>query len=78
MRSFTTWNAYASRQETKLGALVPGRRADLVVCSDVVFTCPEEAIPHIVPLVTMLSGEVVFSRDMQPQSPSRVELRRST
>ena len=60
VRSFTTWNAYASRQEAELGALVPGRRADLIVCSDDVFTCPEEAIPHIVPLLTMLGGRVVW------------------
>src|SRR5262249_10614920 len=33
VRSFTTWNAYASRQETDLGTLAAGKRADLVVCS---------------------------------------------
>ena len=42
VRSFTTWNAYASHQEAELGALVPGKRADLIVCSGDVFACPEE------------------------------------
>jgi predicted amidohydrolase YtcJ len=64
VRSFTTWNAYASHQETELGALAPGRRADLIVCSDDVFTCPEERIKDIVPLATMLDGELVYQRDV--------------
>jgi len=63
VRSFTTWNAYASHQEADLGALTPGRRADLIVCSDDVFTCPEERIKDIVPLATMLGGELVYQRD---------------
>ena len=62
VRSFTTWNAYASRQEDHVGALTPGRRADLIVCSDDVFTCPEARIKDIVPLVTMVGGEVAYRR----------------
>ena len=48
VRSFTTWNAYAAGRESELGSLEPGRRADLVVFSDDVFTCPV-AHPAIVP-----------------------------
>jgi predicted amidohydrolase YtcJ len=59
VRSFTTWNAYASRQEGETGMLAPGMRADLIVCSDDVFTCPEAAIPNIHPVVTMIGGRVV-------------------
>jgi predicted amidohydrolase YtcJ len=62
VRSFTTWNAYASRQEDQVGTLAPGFRADLIVCSDDVFTCPEAGIKDIVPLVTMVGGEVVYRR----------------
>jgi len=62
VRSFTTWNAYASHQEGDVGALAPGRRADLIVCSDDVFTCPESRIKDIVPLVTMVGGEVAYRR----------------
>lgn len=62
VRSFTTWNAYGSHQEADLGTLEPGKRADLVVLSDDVFTCPEERIKQIVPLLTMVGGEVVYRR----------------
>jgi hypothetical protein len=60
VRSFTTWNAYASHQEAELGALGAGQRADLIVCSDDVFTCAEARIKDIVPLLTMVGGEVVY------------------
>lgn len=63
VRSFTTWNAYASHQEAELGSLEPGKHADLVVLSDDVFTCPEDRIKDIVPALTMVAGDVVFARD---------------
>jgi len=31
VRAFTSWAAYGARQETDLGSLEPGKRADLVV-----------------------------------------------
>jgi predicted amidohydrolase YtcJ len=61
VRAFTTWAAYAARREDELGSLEPGKRADLVVCSDDVFTCPEAAIRDIRPVLTMVGGEVVYS-----------------
>jgi hypothetical protein len=63
VRSFTAWNAYASHQEAQLGSLAPGKRADLIVCSEDVFTCPEEHIKDIVPLQTMVGGAIVSRRD---------------
>ena len=60
VRSFTDWNAYASRQETRLGSLEPGKHADLVVLSDDVFACPEDRIPEIRPTLTLVAGEVAF------------------
>jgi len=62
VRSFTTRNAYAARREAEQGALEPGKLADLVVLSEDVFTCPEARIAAIVPILTMVSGEVVFDR----------------
>jgi predicted amidohydrolase YtcJ len=62
VRAFTVWNAYASHQERDLGTLVPGRRADLVVLSHDVFTCPESAIKDVQPVLTMVGGQVVFAR----------------
>jgi predicted amidohydrolase YtcJ len=61
VRAFTTWAAYAARQDHELGSLEPGKRADLVVCSDDVFTCPEAAIRDIRPVLTLVGGEVVYS-----------------
>jgi predicted amidohydrolase YtcJ len=60
VRSFTGWNAFASRQERDLGSLEPGKRADLVVLSEDVFTCPEAQIAEIRPVLTMIGGEVVY------------------
>jgi predicted amidohydrolase YtcJ len=62
VRSFTSWNAFASRQEGELGSLEPGKRADLVALSDDVFTCPEARLPDITPVLTMVGGRVVFER----------------
>jgi len=62
VRSFTVWNAYASRQEAELGSLEPGKRADLVVLSDDVFTCPEARIKDVTPVLTLIDGQVVFQQ----------------
>ncbi|MBI3826906.1 MAG: amidohydrolase [Candidatus Rokubacteria bacterium] len=59
VRSFTTWNAWASHDERNAGSLAPGHHADLVVLSDDVFTCAEDAIPAITPVLTMLAGDIV-------------------
>jgi predicted amidohydrolase YtcJ len=61
VRAFTIWAAVAAHQEDELGSLEPGKRADLVVCSDDVFTCPEAAIRDIRPVLTMVAGEVAYS-----------------
>jgi len=70
VRAFTTWNAYAARQEADLGSLEPGKRADLVVCSDDVFACPEPAIPAIRPVLTLVGGKVALAREPDLVPPS--------
>ena len=60
VRSFTTWNAYASRQEAELGSLEPGKRADVVVLSEDVFACDEARIAEIRPVLTLVNGEAVY------------------
>jgi predicted amidohydrolase YtcJ len=60
VRSFTSWNAYAARQEDALGTLEVGKHADLVVLSDDVFTCPDARIPDIRPTLTLVAGDIVF------------------
>ena len=59
VRSFTTWNAHASRQERELGSLEVGKQADLIVLSDDVFACDEARLPEIRPVLTLIGGEVV-------------------
>jgi predicted amidohydrolase YtcJ len=63
VRSFTCWNAWAAGQEAELGSLEAGKRADLVVLSDDVFTCDESRIKDVVPVVTMVGGAVVFTSE---------------
>jgi predicted amidohydrolase YtcJ len=63
VRSFTSWNAWAAGQEAELGSLEPGKRADLVVLSDDVMTCDEARIKTIAPVMTMVGGATVFSRE---------------
>jgi predicted amidohydrolase YtcJ len=58
--SFTTWNAFASRQERDLGSLEVGKQADVVVLSEDVFTCDESRIPEIRPVLTLVGGEIVY------------------
>jgi predicted amidohydrolase YtcJ len=62
VRAFTAWNAHAAHQETALGTLVPGKWADLVVCSADVLTCPDTEIPGIEPVLTLVGGEIVLDR----------------
>ena len=62
VRAFTAWNAYAAHQEAELGTLEPGKQADLVVCSADVFTCPEQEIAAIEPVLTLVAGEIVLDR----------------
>src|SRR5919198_3229305 len=59
VRSFTTWNAVASRGERELGSLDVGKHADVVILSDDVFTCDDARIPEIRPVLTMIGGEIV-------------------
>jgi hypothetical protein len=59
LRSFTSWNAWAAGQEGELGSLERGKRADLVVLSDDVLTCDETRIKDVVPVMSMVGGEIV-------------------
>jgi predicted amidohydrolase YtcJ len=60
VRSFTSWNAWASGQEADLGSLEPGQRADLVALDEDVMTCDETRIKRIAPVLTMVGGEIVY------------------
>ena len=71
VRSFTCWNAWAAGQDMETGSLEPGKRADLVVLSDDVMTCEEARIKDVVPVLTMVGGAAVFTREGHGKEPFR-------
>jgi predicted amidohydrolase YtcJ len=71
VRSFTSWNAWASWREAELGSLEAGKRADLVLLSDDVFTCDEGDLSDVTPMMTMVGGEVVYQRAERRQETER-------
>ena len=59
---YTTGAAYSCFMEDHVGTLEPGKYADLVVLSDDIFTIDPAAIKDVQVDVTMVEGEVVYSR----------------
>src|SRR4029434_11355862 len=72
----TRANAYLFFQETGLGSLEVGKRADLVVLDRDYMTVPAAEIKRIRPMLTMVGGRVVFGPEKQGPS-SRARLRRA-
>ena len=63
MKMATSWAAEFVMREDVLGRLQPGKLADFVVLSKDYFTIPTEDIATIIPLMTVLGGEIVFLRN---------------
>ncbi len=62
---FTTHGAKACFQESKIGRLLPGMLADLVVLSNDPFEVDGHALREVQVEMTMISGRVVYERDVQ-------------
>lgn len=62
LKMYTINNAMASFEENIKGTIEKGKLADLVVISEDILTCREEAIREIKPILTMVNGKTVFSR----------------
>jgi len=62
LRLITIGNAYLTFEEDIKGSLEPGKLADLVVLSADIMTCPEEEIPGLTVLMTMVDGKLVFQQ----------------
>src|SRR5205807_165997 len=58
--AFTRRNAFFVFQEDNLGALQPGKFADLVVLDRDYLTIPANQIKDIRPVLTMVGGRIVY------------------
>ena len=63
VRSFTIWNARSVGLAADQGSLEVGKRADLIALADDVFTCAEETIGSLAPVLTMVGGVVAHRAD---------------
>jgi hypothetical protein len=67
LHSFTLANAYAARQEDRLGSLEAGKWADFIVIDRDYFEVPAAEIDDIEVLETWVGGSRVFAREAQSQ-----------
>ncbi len=63
LRSFTIWAAYGQFEEDIKGSIEVGKLADFVVLDRDYMTCPDSEIMNILPLATIVGGEVVYEKD---------------
>ena len=61
--AYTRRNAFLVFQENNLGAIQPGKLADLLVLDRDYLTIPVEQIKDIKPLITMVAGRIVYDAD---------------
>ena len=59
LKSATTWGSYYVLREQELGSIEPGKWADFLVLDRDYMTIPEDDIPNIRVLMTMVGGKVV-------------------
>lgn len=62
LKSYTIWGAYADFKETTSGSIEKGKWADFVVIDKDYMSCPEMEIKDINALLTVVAGEVLYSR----------------
>lgn len=60
--SMTLWAAYAGFQESELGSLTPGKRADFVVLSQDIMRVPTDVLQETRVLSTWVGGAAVYER----------------
>ena len=61
LRLYTIGSAWFSHDENDLGTIEVGKHADFAVLSDDYFTIPEEGIPELSSVLTLVGGNVVHS-----------------
>ena len=60
VRTYTTWPAYASFEETTKGSLEKGKYADFIVVSKDIFTSVPEELLNTKVLMTVINGRVIY------------------
>jgi predicted amidohydrolase YtcJ len=62
LKMYTIWSAYLQHSEKERGSIEPGKLADLVVIDRDYLTCPEDQIKQISPVMTIVGGQIGYSR----------------
>lgn len=63
LKMFTAWAAYASFQESELGTIAVGKRADFTIFSADIMTAAEEELRAARAVMTIIDGEIVARSD---------------
>ncbi|MEE2690976.1 MAG: amidohydrolase [Pseudomonadota bacterium] len=63
LKMFTLWPAYAAFQESELGTIEPGKRADFTAFSKDIMTVPEAEILAAKPVLTVVGGRIIYRRN---------------
>ena len=71
MKMMTSWPAEFVMRENELGTLEAGKLADLVVLNQDYFTVPEEEIPNLFPVLTVVGGKIEVLRNEFAQELGR-------
>ncbi len=59
LKALTIWGAYYVLREDRLGSLEPGKLADFVVLDRDIFSVPQDDIPRLKVLMTVIGGKTV-------------------
>jgi predicted amidohydrolase YtcJ len=62
IKAFTARPAWCSRKEKYLGAITPGRLADLTVFSEDLFQVPPDQWSSVEVEMTLMNGEIVYRK----------------
>jgi predicted amidohydrolase YtcJ len=63
LRLYTRGSAWFSNEQDLKGTLLPGQFADLAILSEPYFDIPEENLPDLCSVLTMVNGEVVYGSE---------------
>ena len=62
--AYTEGSAYMEFMEDKKGRIKPGQLADMVVLDKDIFTCDPMEIRNILPLMTIIDGNIVYRKEI--------------